>query len=188
MHRAYRVHCASGTAEPFRLLTVPSGLPRDVADFVDSIGASDEEARPRIEYTGMDLDPVVLAAARDYLGHSAVPLAQWVEGDALAADSYPGGEPFHFIASTGLGEFLDDRQLAQFYGNVHRRLAPGGVFFTSATAFEPRSDAMLRAFELQTHYRTRADIEPLLAACGWREVLWAQGPKGLQTFVQATKA
>jgi len=187
MRQAYREHCASGTAEPFRLLTVPCGLPRDVADFVDSIGSGDAKAPPCIEYTGLDLDPMVLAAARDYLAHSAVPLTHWVEGDALAADSYPGGEKFHFIASTGLGEFLDNTQLAQLYGNIHDRLAPGGVFFTSATSFEPHSDAMRRAFELQTHYRTREDIEPLLAACGWREVRFTYEKTGLQTFVQATK-
>jgi len=188
MHRAYRRHCASCASEPFRLLTVPCGLPRDVGNFVDSPALHDSQSLSRIEYTGLDLDPAVLAAARDFLAHSAVPLCDWIEGDALEPAAYPSTGPFHFIASTGLGEFLDDAQLPRLYANIYASLRPGGTFFTSATAREPRSDAMLRAFELHTHYRSRRQIEALLAAFPWREIQFAHDRTGLQTFVQATKA
>src|SRR5436190_22154937 len=33
MHRAFAAHRASGNDEPFRILSVPCGLPRDVRDF-----------------------------------------------------------------------------------------------------------------------------------------------------------
>ena len=110
MQRAFAAH---HTTVPFRILTVPCGLPRDVRDFADRLHCEDPTAVQRIEYTGMDLDPEVIAAARTFLAGSHMPSQQWVQGDALDAASFPQGR-FHFIASTGLGEFLDDAQLATF--------------------------------------------------------------------------
>lgn len=183
MHRAWSAHKTSRPAEPFRILTVPCGLPRDVGDFADSVQARG----PEWEYTGLDIDPEVLAAARDFLAHSAVRGAQWVEGNALNPDCFPSSE-FHYIGSTGLGEFLDDVELIRFFANVHGRLASGGVFFTSATALEPRSDALLRGFELQTHYRSQSEIAALLETSSWRTIRYTHDPRGLQTFIYATKA
>lgn len=187
MHRALGDHEVARLAEPFRILTVPCGLPRDVADFADSIETDRlPAAHPRFEYSGVDLDPEVLVAARDFLAHSAVRGAQWVEGDALNPECFPPGK-FHFIASTGLSEFLDDTDLVRFCANVHRSLASGGVFFTSATAHEPRSDALLRAFEFRLHYRSQPEIAALLETSPWRSVRYTHDPKGLQTFIYATK-
>ena len=187
MQRAFAAnHTTHHAADPFRILTVPCGLPRDVRDFAARLHSENPAAPERIEYTGMDLDPEVITAARTFLAGSHVPSPQWVQGDALDAASFPPG-PFHFIASTGLGEFLDDAQLATFYANVHRVLAPGGVFFTSATAREPRSDAILRAFELHTHYRTCAEVGRQLVQSTWREVRCTHDATGLQTFVHAVK-
>ncbi len=183
MQRAFAAH---HTADPFRILTVPCGLPRDVRDFAARLHCENPAAVERIEYTGMDIDPEVLTAAHAFLADSHMPPPHWAQGDALDAASFPPG-PFHFIASTGLGEFLDDAQLAAFYANVHRVLAHGGVFFTSATAREPRSDAILRAFELHTHYRNRADVARQLAQSPWRELRCTRDATGLQTFVHAVK-
>jgi hypothetical protein len=135
----------------------------------------------------MDLDPEVLAAARDFQVDYTLSSPRWVQGDALDPEAYPKEAPFHFISSTGLGEFLDDVQLLELYANVYDHLAPSGVFFTSATAHEPRSDAMLRAFELHTHYRTRAGLETLLRSCPWQAVRFTHDRTGLQTFVWAVK-
>lgn len=186
MHRALFAHEATRLVAPFRILTVPCGLPRDVANFADSIGAERPLADPRFEYTGMDLDPEVVTAARDFLAHAAVRQARWVEGDALSSEAFPPGE-FHFISSTGLGEFLDDSALLRFYANVHRHLASGGVFFTSATAHEPRSDALLQAFELRSHYRNEPQMAALLETLSWRTVRYTHDRSGLQTFIYATK-
>ena len=187
MRRALEQHLDGDLGEPFRILTVPCGLPRDVREFAEALLTERPEALTKIEFTGMDLDPEVLAAARDFRVDFALPSPQWVQGDALDSASYPDAPPFHFISSTGLGEFLDDAQLLRLYANIHDHLAPGGVFFTSATAREPRSDAMLRAFEMLTHYRTRAELEALLASRPWREVRTAHDRTGLQTFVWAVR-
>ena len=186
MRQAWNEHCIRGHAAPFRLMTIPCGIPRDVRDFSDAIIASGPGTVARIEYTGLDLDPEVLAVAEDFLLHSILPSPRWIAGDALNPDSYPK-ESFHCVASTGLGEFLDDSQLLRFYANVHACLLPGGVFFTSATASEPRSDAMLRAFELHTHYRSSAELEKLVTTLPWREVQYTRDASGLQTFVRAVK-
>lgn len=187
MRRALEQHLDEDSNEPFRILTVPCGLPRDVREFTETLLTDQPDALARIEFTGMDLDPEVLAAAREFRLDYTVSSPRWVQGDALDPEAYPNAAPFHFIASTGLGEFLDDAQLRRLYANIHDHLAPGGVFFTSATAREPRSDAMMRAFELQTHYRTRADIEAHLASCPWQEVRCTHDRTGLQTFVWAVK-
>lgn len=187
MRRALESHLEKGRGEPFRVLTVPCGIPRDVREFSETLLRERPSALATIEFTGMDLAPEVLAAARDFQVDYTLSSPRWVQGDALDPEAYPGEAPFHFVASTGLGEFLDDAQLVRLYSNIYGRLAPGGVFFTSATAHEPRSDAMLRAFELNTHYRTRADLERLLASCPWQEVRFTHDRTGLQTFVWAVK-
>ena len=186
MLRAFRTHTAGGGAEPFRILTVPCGIPRDVRDFTEMLAAENPELVRRVEYSGMDIDPAVIGAATTFLSGSALAAPRLSVGDALDAASF-GTRRHEFIASTGLGEFLDDEKLCAFYGNVFAALAPGGTFFTSATAFERKSDALLRAFELNSHYRTRADIGRLLAAQPWAAVEFAEHSTGLQTFVRATK-
>ena len=86
-----------------------------------------------------------------------------------------------------LGEFLDDEQLRIFYRNVFEALKPGGTFYTSATRREGGSDYLLKAFEMNAHYRTRADMEAIFAALPWRQVEYDQDPTGLQTFIIATR-
>ena len=186
MSRAFAGHRAAGKAGAFRILTVPCGLPRDVRDFAARLEAREPGAAARIEYTGLDLDADAIAAAQEFLAGSPVRLPRFVHADALDEASYPAAS-FDFIASTGLGEFLDDDRLAFLYANVHSALAPGGVFFTSALACEPRSDALLRAFEFDARYRTRAEIERLLGGQPWRECPCNDDARGRQTFVRAIK-
>jgi SAM-dependent methyltransferase len=186
MQRAFRTQFAADRPEPFRILTVPCGIPRDVRDFASRLATGRPEMLSRVEYTGMDIDPDVVGAAKLFLDDSELVAPRLIQGNALdpacfAADTY------HFIASTGLGEFLDDEDLQGFYGHVFDALAPGGVFFTSATVREPMSDAMLRMFELDSHYRSRPELERLLAVGRWRTVTFDLHPSGLQIFVRATK-
>jgi hypothetical protein len=56
-----RALMAYGSDRPFHILTVPCGLPRDVRDFTRSIAAS------QIRYTGLDLDPAVVLAAKEFM-------------------------------------------------------------------------------------------------------------------------
>jgi SAM-dependent methyltransferase len=181
MQLAFAAHAAAHPGEPFRLLTVPCGIPRDIGDFVRTLAP---EQRAPIEYTACDLDPEVIAAARDHLSPVQELRAKFVCGDALDAATLPAGG-FHFISSTGLGEFLDDASLAKFYANVHRWLAPGGRFYTSATAWEPRSAWLLKSFELEAHYRDEVAFGNLLCRRPWQNIRLWHDATGLQTFVEA---
>jgi SAM-dependent methyltransferase len=178
MKFAFEAHAQS---RPFRVLTVPCGIPRDVRDFASRVDAG------RIDYTGLDIDPAVVCAARDFLSKSTIRTTCSVEGDALNAATWPAGS-FDFISSTGLGEFLDDRSLLVFYRNVHGALESGGTFYTSAAAEEPRSNWLLRAFEFDVHYRVQDDLERMLAPLAWRSIEFSHDSTGLQTFVRAVKA
>jgi hypothetical protein len=80
-----------------------------------------------------------------------------IRGNAFLAEEYPKGS-FDFVVSTGLGEFLKADEIEVFYRNAHCILAPGGVFYTSATRYEKRSEAFLETFELLTQYRTIDDL------------------------------
>ncbi len=91
--------------------------------------------------------PAGVQVATAFLAGSPVTAAHVFQGNAPDSNSY-GHENYHFIASTGLGEFLNDDDLGRLYAAILRALAPGGTFFTSATAFDKRSDAILLAFEL----------------------------------------
>lgn len=166
-----------------RILAVPCGLPRDLLDLADSLPPAE---RARIDYHGLDIDPGLLRQADAFTADVAVAARTFHPGDALDPADYPRGD-FDVIVSTGLGEFLDDAQLARFYSNAHAALAPGGIFYTSATRCEPRSEAMLRAFELNTHYRAEPELTQALASLGWSRLEFTTDPTGLQTFVRAVR-
>ena len=186
MLRAFRQHMRAENAEPFRVLTVPCGLPRDVRDFADRIAGEDPDLVSLIDYTGMDIDPRVVDEAGRFLSNSAIPEPTLQIGDALNFEDFPVAQP-HFISSTGLGEFLDDPDLAKFYDHVFDCLAPGGVFFTSAAAQGNGSEKLLRAFELNVRYRTATELDPLLRRKPWNTVRYTRDAIGLQTFVTAVK-
>jgi SAM-dependent methyltransferase len=177
MKLAFSSHARS---YPFRILTVPCGIPRDVRDLVTTIDAS------RIDYTGLDIDAAVVCASRDFLGGVSFANMRLVEGNALDAAAWPAGA-FDFISSTGLGEFLDEELLKVFYRNVHAALESGGTFYTSAAARECRSDWLMRAFEFDAHYRTQSDLQRMLAPLAWRSLEFSHDDAGLQTFVRAVK-
>ncbi len=178
MHRAFAAHQEHHPGRKFRLLTVPCGIPRDVRDFVSSLPP---EQRALVQYTACDIDPEVITAARTFLAPLSEPASHLICADALDAAALPAGH-FDFIASTGLGEFLDDTRLAAFYENVHRWIAPGGAFYTSATAWERRSVWLLKTFELEAHYRDRREFENLLRSSPWESVEFWHDTTRLQTF------
>jgi hypothetical protein len=70
---------------------------------------------------------------------------------------------------------------------VYRVLEPGGTFYTSASARDPRSDVLLRMVELLPHYRTANQLEEILRGFTWRAMDLAVDETGLQTFVVAVK-
>ena len=185
-HRRYRraqdaIRSRLGTRsgnELIRVLAVPCGIPRDIGELPPHLLAE-------IEYIGIDLDPEVLALAECHLASCELAARRFVLGDALDESVYP--DQCDCAISTGLGEFLSDSELLALYRNVHSKLAFGGIFYTSATNFEPRSEAMLDAFELRTHYRDSMQLGALLETLPWRSLQLTVDPTGLQTFVVAEK-
>jgi SAM-dependent methyltransferase len=172
--------------QPLRVLAIPCGLPRDLTELAATLAKQDPALLSRIAYVGMDVDPELLKKAKAFAANCGVPSMTFHQGNALLRDEYPPGE-FHAIVSTGLGEFLDDAQLESLYGNVFDVLAPGGTFYTSATREEARSELMLRAFELNTHYRSSLRLQQILRRWPWRRLMIAQDDSGLQSFVVAVK-
>ena len=178
MHRVFAAHQESHPGQRFRLLTVPCGIPRDVMDFVSSLSP---EQRAVVDYTGCDIDPGAIAAASSFLAPLRELNAGFICADALDSTALPPGR-FDFIVSTGLGEFLSDEQIATFYGNVECWLAPGGAFYTSATAWERRSVWLLKTFELEAHYRDQTEFRNLLQSAPWQSVKLWHDTTQLQTF------
>ena len=142
---------------PIRVLAIPCGIPRDIAEFCQGL---DGNLKSRIHYYGMDLDPQLLQIAKGWVAPLGLGKFEFIHGNALIAEDYPKGS-FDFVVSTGLGEFLKTDEIETFYRNVHRVLAPGGVFYTSATRGEKRSESFLKTFELLTQYRTIDHLDAL---------------------------
>jgi len=176
---------AAPPEEAFRMLAIPCGIPRDIAEFCDTF-QGDPASLQRITYYGMDLDPELLDLAAAWL--KPLPLARYelLRGNALVAEDFPDVK-FDFIVSTGLGEFLGAAEIEVFYANVYGALNPGGVFYTSATRYESRSESFLRTFELLTQYRTIDHLDEILGKLPWKNLKLVQDESGLQTYVRATK-
>jgi SAM-dependent methyltransferase/uncharacterized membrane protein YhaH (DUF805 family) len=171
---------------PIRVLAIPCGLPRDMMELCEKLRESAQSAISRIEYYGLDLDPELLALAQSWVEPLGLGSFQFYQGNALMAEDFPAG-PFDFVVSTGLGEFLTTSQVKIFYHNVHQVLAPNGVFYTSATRYEKRSEGFLRTFELLTQYRTVDNLEAIFSELPWKNLKLVQDSSGLQTYVRATK-
>ena len=173
-------------AGPVRVLAVPCGIPRDVIELSRTLRSSRRDLLERLEYYGMDLDPEVIPLAFAALSDGGLGTTSFHQGDALVSADYPA-RTFHVVLSTGLGEFLDDGELEQLFSNVHRVLEPGGVFYTSATARDARSDLLLRIAELVTRYREADQLERILRRMPWRALSLTRDRTGLQTFVTAVR-
>ena len=185
IRNALEVHSRRNPGQPFHVLSVPCGIPRDVFNLSHRLSHEAPGLLPCIHYCGMDLDPEALRHAKDLLLESALENLEFHHGDALDAQSFPQ-KRFHCIVSTGLGEFLSDSELSAFYANIYDALEPGGVFYTSATAEDPRSERLLRAFELHTNYRTQDQMADFFGQLAWAVNL-SSHPSGLQTFVTAQR-
>ena len=172
--------------EPLRILAVPCGIPRDIAELATDLRSRDPARLSRLQYYGMDIDPAVLAAARAFMEQSPLPPAQYHLGDALAAREYPD-TTFHVVVSTGLGDFLNDGELTELCANAHRLLEPGGMFYTSGSARDPRSDALLQMVELRPCYRSATQLEAILRQIPWRRMHVDVDATGLQAYVTAVK-
>ena len=138
----------------------------------------------RSTFFGVDLDPAPLELSRQLAGDDD--RFVFAHGDAFDLKAFPS--ELDVIVSTGLGEFLADELLVQFYRNCHDRLRHGGTFVTSGMQADRIADYLMRQLaELHTHYRPGTELVRWLRIAGFHEATTRQDDVGLQTLVVARK-
>ena len=165
------------------ILSVPCGIPREFVAAVEKFRAAGG-VTAGIRFHVLDLDDDVLRQATTFACQHGVTLTTH-HGDALDPGTYAG--EFDFITSTGLGEFLDDEQLATLYTAFHRVLRPGGVMVTSAMRRLRFSDYLLRLAELDVQYRSADDLAAMARRSGFLTLTTSADRHGIQGFLKATK-
>lgn len=169
------------------VLSVPCGIPRDLAEAAASLRDRGELARGAAGFVGIDLDPEALAAARTLVERLGVgDDFELLEADVFDRSAFPA--PLDVVTSTGLGEFLDDEQLRRFLIQCRDALAPGGVMLITAAGRHRLSDYLLRELgEIHARYRSRDELAALLRSAGFDSVRTAIDRRRLQTFAVASK-
>jgi SAM-dependent methyltransferase len=175
----------AGSLAPIRVLSVPCGIPRELADAADEVRRRCGELPDRLEFFGIDLDREVLAEAAAFAVARNLPTFLTHHGDALSPQTYP--DRLTCITCTGLAEFLDDPDLGRLYRICYDVLEPGGTLITSGMQRRRLSDYLLRLGELRTHYRGPDALERLARSVPFREVRVRRDNIGLQTILTATK-
>jgi cyclopropane fatty-acyl-phospholipid synthase-like methyltransferase len=137
-----------------------------------------------IRFHALDLDDDVLRQAKTFACQHDITLLTH-HGDALDTRTYAG--EFDFITSTGLGEFLDDEQLASLYMVFNHILRPEGVMVTSAMRCLRFSDYLLRLAELHVHYRSAEELASIARRAGFVRLSTSVDRHGIQSFLKATK-
>jgi SAM-dependent methyltransferase len=165
------------------ILSVPCGIPRDFVAAVEKVRAAGG-VTTGIRFHALDLDDDVLRQAKIFACQHGITLITH-HGDALDPGTYAG--EFDFITSTGLGEFLDDEQLASLYEVFNHILRPGGVMVTSAMRRLRFSDYLLRLAELHIHYRSAEDLAAIARRAGFIRLTTSADQYGIQGFLRATK-
>ena len=167
----------------FDILSVPCGIPREFFAAVQKFRAAGG-VTGGIRFHALDLDEDVLRQAKTFACQHGIILIEH-HGDALDSRTYAG--EFDFITSTGLGEFLDDEQLAALYQVFNRILRPGGVMVTSTMRRLRFSDYLLRLAELHVHYRSAEGLVGIARRAGFVRISTAVDRHGIQGFLKATK-
>lgn len=172
-------------AEPVHVLSVPCGIPRELAGAAADASSPQLSSSHRVVFHGLDLDEPVLALARRFMHDRGVDDFRTHHGDALERGSYP--EVCDFITCTGLTEFLDDDRAARLFAIIFDVLRPGGWFVTSGMRRRWTTDYLLTLGELRTQYRDEAALKRLLSPLRFRSISTQADDTGLQTVVVAKK-
>jgi len=170
-------------ARPLDILSVPSGIPRELMDAAERFCASGGSLA-KVRFHVLDLDFQVLSAARHVTHERDIDL-QLHHGDAFDVSAYGGH--FDYITSTGFGEFLNDAQLLRLMSIFHDLLRPDGALFTSAMRPRWLSDYLLRLADLKVHYRSGVELATLAAKVGFSSPETWIDELGIQGFLRARK-
>jgi SAM-dependent methyltransferase len=166
------------------VLSVPSGIPRDLIETAAELRASGTRRLDDVSFVALDLDPEAHRETARLLDTTGIRLTL-ADGDALEASSFPRAD---FITSTGFTEFLPDEAVVRFFANCRTALAEGGRFVTSATVrHAPSTWLMEEIAELHAHYRDEPRMAALLTAAGFSDIHLTRDAAGYQVLVTATK-
>ena len=169
------------SGQPLDVLSAPCGIPRELADGARLSGVD----LARVTFHGLDLNPQVLADARQFAQENGLPNFVTHHGDVLDRAAYP--EAVDFITCTGLGEFLSDEQLEQMYRIFHQVLRPGGLLITSGMRRRWVSEYLLRLAEFRTQYRTAPQLAAIAGRVPFAQVQTRVDEFGIQTILTARK-
>ena len=184
LHIATLLRRSALKGESARVLSVPCGIARDLVGGANDARPGSGRPTARARLIGMDLDPEAIALSRALAGRDRT--FEFVEGDALRATSYP--RDLDLIVSTGLGEFLDDDELARFYAACFSALRPGGRFVTSGMSRSKLADRLLRELaELHTRYRDADALTEALDKAGFTDIDVHSDRYGLQWLATAVR-
>jgi hypothetical protein len=165
------------------ILAVPCGLAREMFEAAQELRVGGHPLYEKTAWHGLDLDPELIARLSKRAEDSSHNMS-FRCGDALLEGSY--GRGYDIIISLGLGEFLDDAHLLEFYKLAHAHLKPGGVFVTSGIKSQRFSDYLLRNIgELHTYYRSATDLRAFANETGFKETRTYHDPTGLLTMMVA---
>jgi hypothetical protein len=90
-------------APAVRVLAVPCGIPRDIANLSQALQRENPALLSRLEYHGVDIDHRALVAASRLTTECGPPTARYHLADALSRAGWPEAG-FDVVISTGLGE------------------------------------------------------------------------------------
>lgn len=169
------------------VLTVPSGIPRNLYEAAEILESNHPSILKKTIFHCLDLDRDLINMLKKELRVKKM-AHQFVfhVGDALKKKDYP--TRLDIVVSTGLGEFLTDETLMQFYKVCFDRLRQGGYFITSATDEHKLSDYLMRNIgELYSFYRSKNKVRQLLKTIPFSHVEIYRDSVGLQTLVIAKK-
>jgi cyclopropane fatty-acyl-phospholipid synthase-like methyltransferase len=187
-HARAEIHAAAlhhPAGRPFRVLSVPCGIARELVEAAEILRAADPSLYGRASFFGIDLDPRPLELSRELA--AGLPGFRFLRADALDAAAYP--PKLDVILSTGLGEFLDDERLVRFFAVCRAALREGGSLVTSGTRRDPVSDYLMREMaELSAHYREPGELIRLLRRASFQDVSARIDDLGLQTLLIARRS
>lgn len=179
-------HAINNSKSELNILSVPSGIPRELVEAAIILRNDHAEIFNRIQFYCLDTDPVAHTKARALAKEFHLENFTFIPGDAFLKENYP--VKFDVIVSTGFGEFLTDAQLLKFYEICFHTLKEGGVFVTAATLRHKFSDYLMRhVAELLTNYREEDMLRELFKKTPFIEAELTRDRVGYQVFIRAEK-
>lgn len=173
-----RRHSAGG--QQLVVVSAPCGIARELVEAADALRATPDAAPVR--FIGLDLDADALALSERLVGDREG--FSFARRDVLDPASY--GEGADVIVSTGLVDFLDDRDTVRFLTTCHGALRPGGLLVTSAQQPQRVADWLMRELaELRPFYRGPDQLSALARSAGFGDVSARRDAVGLQTLLTA---